>query len=390
MNRNRFFINILTLLPLLYGGCDMARSDGHIEVYLLNFQREGARTVEVTVEGDHGALTESLDLDTFRRDSVSMTGLRVGSYIATATSFDKDGEAVQLGLSAPFSISEGEIVEVPTAMVELDYSDPCSEGKTRCEIVPGFDLVMGCRDGHLWRPEENCGDDARCEDGACVDGVPHYPVTCEGDEGVELQELGIDVCDPSNEFTTHITHPYFPLVVGSRHTLEGEDDEDEEIAIDVEVLEEEALIDGVYTRVVEEVETEEGVFQKRERTYYAQAADGTVCFFGEEVWGFDDIEYKVEEKSWTSDHENHLYPGIMMPAEPLVGMMYSQQLAPGVALDRGRVILIGEPIVVSAGTFTDTVWVLESSPIDDGETSLKVYAREVGLVLDEQIELVEM
>ena len=49
---------------------------------------------------------------------------------------------------------------------------------------------------------------------------------------------------------------------------------------------------------------------------------------------------------------------------------------------------MGETVTVPAGTYTDTIRVIESSPLESG-TSLKIYARGVGIIVDDTAELVE-
>jgi hypothetical protein len=292
-------------------------------------------------------------------------------------------------------VAEGEIVEAPTVMVTLDYDTPCPAGKTTCEILPGFDVVMACGDGNVWRPRENCGDARQCTDGACEPGAPHEKPDAADPEGAVSRELAITVCDPSipkNRFTTEIANPYFPVVVGSRRVLEGEDDEEENMRVEITVPDEAPVdVDGVATRVVEELESEDGVLRQRTRNYYAQAEDGTVCYFGEEVWQIDDgREQYFEAASWLSDTANRIYPGIVMPAAPVFGMTFQQQVAPGICLDRGEIVGAKDALDTAAGIFDDTLWILETSPLDaSGDGALKVYAKDIGLVADEGLALIE-
>jgi hypothetical protein len=62
-------------------------------------------------------------------------------------------------------------------------------------------------------------------------------------------------------------------------------------------------------------------------------------------------------------------------------------MAPGVALDRAEHVETGLEITVPAGTFDDCIEVTETTPLDPNEESTKVYCRDVGLVIDEDLEL---
>ena len=76
-----------------------------------------------------------------------------------------------------------------------------------------------------------------------------------------------------------------------------------------------------------------------------------------------------------------------MPAQPQPGMTLQQELAPGVAQDIATIVRVGNRVTVPAGTFTDTITVRDFNPLD-GSKGTKVYARDIGLVVDGPLELV--
>jgi hypothetical protein len=78
---------------------------------------------------------------------------------------------------------------------------------------------------------------------------------------------------------------------------------------------------------------------------------------------------------------------MIMPGNPELGMQFKTEVAPGVAEDAGLIVAMGRSIEVPAGTFTDTIRVLEINPLED-EQEPNVYAAGVGIVLDEDLELV--
>ena len=74
----------------------------------------------------------------------------------------------------------------------------------------------------------------------------------------------------------------------------------------------------------------------------------------------------------------------------LLGAKYFQEIAPGIAMDRGRNIDMGLEIETPAGTFDGCVAVLDSSALDpDAGGDLKIYCHDVGIVMDEVLLLVE-
>lgn len=201
--------------------------------------------------------------------------------------------------------------------------------------------------------------------------------------------LDISVCDPSaGPFTLEIDNPFFPLAVDSQTILEGVDDEGTEIRIVTTVLDEIEEVAGVMTRIVEEDEFEDGERVETSRNFYAQAPDGTVCYFGEDVNDFEDGVIVDNSGEWRAG-EDGAVPGIIMPADPQVGDIFSQEGAPGIAEDQAEVIAMGETFEVEAGTFTDTIRTEDCNPLEDSPSNdEKVYFSGIGLGIDQDAELV--
>lgn len=196
-------------------------------------------------------------------------------------------------------------------------------------------------------------------------------------------------------FTTVGTNPYFPLWPGYSLVLEGEelDDEDElvEIQAILTVLPETELVDGVLTRVFEERESEDEELVEISRNFVALCREtGDIWYFGEDVDDFEDGEIVGHEGAWRAGVDG-AKAGILQPGSPIVGARFFQEEAPGVALDRAEVISVGNEVTVPAGTFTGVLEVLDSNAIDpEAEGDTKLYAPGVGLIKDEDLELVEI
>jgi len=200
--------------------------------------------------------------------------------------------------------------------------------------------------------------------------------------------VNISVCDAGagGPFSLTIDNGFFPAVVGSQNVIEGEDDQGVIIRVEITVLDETEEVADVTTRVVEEREFEDGELVEVSRNFFAQAPDGTVCYFGEDVDNIEDGVVVDNEGSWRAG-ENGSVPGIIMPADPQVGMIFMQEGAPGVAEDQAEVIALGETITVPAGTFSDTLTTEDCNPLEDGARDQKVYIRGIGLAIDEDAEL---
>jgi hypothetical protein len=208
------------------------------------------------------------------------------------------------------------------------------------------------------------------------------------DETLAIQahkKLDLSICDPAGGgFTTTSTNPYFPMEVGDQWSYEGEEDE-VPVSLLITVLGETRLIDGVTTRVIEEREWEDGELLEISWNYFAQAAAGTICYFGEDVDIYEGEEEIIHEGAWCADAPGNA-PGIFMPADPRPGMKYPMELAPGVAEDTGQIVGIG-PYEVPADTYSETIRVRESSPLDTG-FGYKIFASGTGLIVDGPLELV--
>lgn len=208
-------------------------------------------------------------------------------------------------------------------------------------------------------------------------------VACAGLEPYRgpVTALDLAVCSPQGEFTLASTNPYFPLDVGRTWVLEGGDER-----VQITVLDETTEVAGVTTRVVEEREWEDGELKEVSRNFFAQAADGTVCYFGEDVEMYKDGALASRQGEWRADAPGSR-PGIIMPADPAIGMRFAMEVAPGKAEDHGLVVAMGETTTVPAGTFAQTIRVREINPQDDEEED-KIFAAGVGFVTDEDMVLV--
>ena len=214
------------------------------------------------------------------------------------------------------------------------------------------------------------------------------PTGCDGNED-QLEDFGpfmdINICAPgSNTFVSPIDNPFFPLPVGRVWNYEGTEN-GADLALRITVLDETETVAGVQTRVLEEREWEDGELIEVSRNYFAQTAGGTVCYFGEAVDIYEGGGIVSHDGAWRADDANSK-PGIFMPADPMVGQAYQQEIAPGIAEDEAKILRRGETVTTPAGSYSDTIRIKDQNPID-GDSGEKVYVRDVGLVIDGAVEL---
>jgi hypothetical protein len=195
--------------------------------------------------------------------------------------------------------------------------------------------------------------------------------------------LSLDVCDPAKgPFSLDITNPFLPYPEGAVWVLANEDER-----VQISVLPDTEVVAGVTTRVVEEREWEDGELVEVSRNFVVQGPDGSVCYFGEDVDDYEDGQISGHGGAWRAGVKG-AKPGILMAGKPEVGISHAQESSPGAAEDASVVTGMGKTITVPAGTFTDTLSTLDVNPLDN-EMDEKHYARGVGMIVDEDLLLVE-
>ena len=191
--------------------------------------------------------------------------------------------------------------------------------------------------------------------------------------------------------STGSSNPYFILQPGHRLDLAADED-GEAVMLSITVLRDTERIDvpgvgRVETRVVEEREWVDGELVEVSRNFFAMCQETSdVFYFGEEVDFYEGGVIVGHDGAWRAGVGGAL-PGLIMPGRFLLGSRYFQEIAPGVALDRGENLAMGLTVETPAGVFRDCVSVTESSALESG-TSLKIYAPGVGLIADGSITLV--
>ncbi len=222
--------------------------------------------------------------------------------------------------------------------------------------------------------------------------APVHAQNGEGEDGFTT-DFFIEECSFSNRGDNR----FFPLAPGTRSVLEGEED-GEELQVIITALQQTETISfttergvplTVRARVVEERESEDGELVEVSRNWFARCREtGDVFYFGEEVDLYEDGEIVGTEGAWRAG-EDDAQPGVIMPGTFLLGARYFQEIAPGEALDRADHTEMDLDVDVPAGSFERCVRVIETTPLEPGDESEKIYCPGVGLVFDDGVELGE-
>ena len=211
---------------------------------------------------------------------------------------------------------------------------------------------------------------------------PGYQLVLEGEEDGEDVRVEITVLDETEDILLPEIGLVETRVVEEREYVEGneedeEDDNEEDEEDDVEEEEEKDEDDEDF----EIVEVSRNFFAICNET-------GAVYYFGEDVDIYEDGEVVSHEGAWRAGQVG-AKPGLMMPGSFLLGSRYFQEQAPGAAMDQAEHVDMGLTVATEAATFNDCVKVKETSSLNPDEIGYKVYCPGVGLIQDEELELVE-
>jgi hypothetical protein len=212
-----------------------------------------------------------------------------------------------------------------------------------------------------------CGSDDDNGDGGGSDAdLP------QGSEPVDL--------DPA-DFSTEIDNPHWPMSVGSRWVYEEIDEEGTVQKVEVTVTgKTRQIANGIEARVVRDVVTEDGEPIEVTDDWYAQDSQGNVWYLGEDTAEYENGKVVTRAGSFEAGVDG-AQPGVIMPANPEVGMTYRQEYYEGEAEDAGEILSLDQQVAVPFGRFSETLMTRDTNPLEPKVNELKFYADGVGPVL---------
>lgn len=183
----------------------------------------------------------------------------------------------------------------------------------------------------------------------------------------------VDLGTPAFSNPTTITNPLFPRI-GITQIIQLGAEGDEKLRFEVTQLPETKLIDWegaqIETRVTHFIAYADGRILEVARDFYAQADDGSVWYFGEDVYNYENGVVANNEGTWLAGRDGP--PGMIMPGDPMVGDVYRPENIPDLVFEEVTVISTGETLDGPRGTVSGAVLVQEH--LMDGTIEDKAFA----------------
>lgn len=188
------------------------------------------------------------------------------------------------------------------------------------------------------------------------------------------------------DFSTQINNKYFALPVGKKLIYETVQQGKVTETIEIEILRETKMVEGVETVVYLDKEYKNGQLVEETRDYLAQHKNGDVWYFGEDVNNFWNGILVNHSGSFLHGKDG-AKAGIWMKAEQRIGNSYKQEFYAGHAEDIRDTVAVGETVSTKSGTYTDCVKVYDWTPLEKNAREHKYHCPQVGaLVLTEDLE----
>ena len=183
----------------------------------------------------------------------------------------------------------------------------------------------------------------------------------------------VDLEMPTFSDPTNITNPLFPVSSQDSVLMLGHVD-GKPFRTEVTLLPETQIIEWEGRRVETLVSQYnaflDGRIQEVAYDYYAQADDGSVWYFGEDVFDFIDGAIVVTEGTWRAGRDGPA--AMIMPGDPQVGDVYRTENAPGFVFEEVTVRSVDQTLKGPIGPIEGGL--LADELHSDGKIEQKVFA----------------
>ena len=183
----------------------------------------------------------------------------------------------------------------------------------------------------------------------------------------------VDLSMPNFSDPTNVTNPLFPVSKQDSVLMVGHVD-GKPFRTEVTLLPETRIIEWqgkrIETLVSQYMAYLDGRIQEVAYDLYAQADDGSVWYFGEDVADFEDGAIVTKEGTWLVGKDGPA--AMIMPADPKVGDAYRTENTPGIAFEEVTVKAVGKTLDGPLGPVKGGLLAEELHM--DGKTEGKIFA----------------
>ena len=197
---------------------------------------------------------------------------------------------------------------------------------------------------------------------------------------IALPQHGDPVTLDPADFVAAVDNPYFPMAQGTRWVSQEANPSGHANSVEVTVTTRTKDIAGIAATVVHDQVSHDGEVVENTFDWYAQDVCGNVWYLGENTKEYANGQVVSTEGSWEHGVGGAM-AGVIMPADPQIGVPYRQEFLAGEAQDEAVTLSTTEQVKVPAGHFDDAILVRETTPVEPRVLEYKLYALGVGPVM---------
>ena len=187
----------------------------------------------------------------------------------------------------------------------------------------------------------------------------------------------VDLAEPVFSDPTTITNRLFPITAVTQAVQLGTEG-DVRLRHEITLLPETKRItwngQEVETIVSQFVAYADGRLLEVAYDFFAQSDDGSVWYFGEDVFNYEEGEIANRDGTWLAGRDGP--PGMIMPADPRAGDVYRPENIPGLVFEEVTVIEVNQTVDGPRGPVPGAIAVREV--LMDGVIEDKVFAEGYG------------
>ena len=213
-----------------------------------------------------------------------------------------------------------------------------------------------------------------------VSGIWQDGIATAGSCPISLPQGSEPVTLEPGNFVDRIDNPFLPFLPGARWVYRETDSEGARAKVTVTVTTRTRVIQGVAATVVHDKVIERGELVENTFDWYAQDECGNVWYLGENTKEYEDGKVVTTAGSWEAGVDG-AQAGVVMPADPQVGLTYRQEYYEGEAEDRGEIVSLDEQAEVPFGHVRPVIMTRDTTPLHPRILEFKFYAEDIGVVL---------